>query len=108
VNRRKNGRSNRQPLDPRDQRNLKALYRDHQSDALAMLNWLRSWREMLKARNWSKPRNHTGDASDRSGDASHWVLPLIAFGFGLGPGAAYVHARNIVQSRINLGLNSIR
>jgi integrase len=31
VNRRKNGRSNRQPLDPRDQRNLKALYRDRQS-----------------------------------------------------------------------------
>jgi integrase len=32
VNRRKNGRSNRQPLDPCDQRNLKALYRDRKSD----------------------------------------------------------------------------
>jgi integrase len=32
VNRRKNGRSNRQPLDPRDQRNLKALYRERRSD----------------------------------------------------------------------------
>jgi integrase len=32
INRRKNGRSNRQPLDPRDQRNLKALYRERRSD----------------------------------------------------------------------------
>jgi integrase len=32
VNRKKNGRSNRQPLDPKDQRNLKALYRERKSD----------------------------------------------------------------------------
>jgi integrase len=32
INRRKNGRSNRQPLDPADQRNLKVLNRDRRSD----------------------------------------------------------------------------
>jgi integrase len=32
INRRKNGRSNRQPLDPADQRNLRTLFRERKSD----------------------------------------------------------------------------
>jgi hypothetical protein len=32
INRRKNGRSNRQPLDPQDQRNLRTLFRERKSD----------------------------------------------------------------------------